>query len=81
MGPKVSGSFGLFDFTVPAYVPMPVAITSGNIYTLSATMHRGLSTDNTAIMIFGFFDATPDYANYGSGLVDGGHAIAIAPLQ
>jgi len=69
----------LFEFTVPAYVPMPVAITSGNIYTLSATMHRGLSTDNLAIMIFGFFDAAPDYTNYGSGFVDGGNAIAIAP--
>jgi len=78
-GSKVSGAFGLFDFTVPAYVPMPVAITSGNIYTLSATMHRGLSTDNLAIMIFGFFDAAPDYTNYGSGFVDGGNAIAIAP--
>lgn len=78
-GTKVSAAFGLFEFTVPAYVPMPVAITSGNVYTLSATMHRGLSTDNLAIMIFGFFDATPDYTNYGSGFVDGGNAIAIAP--
>src|SRR5436190_3575524 len=58
-GTKVSGSFGFSDFTTSAYVPMPVAITSGNIYTLSATMLRGLSTDDTAIMIFGFFDAAP----------------------
>ncbi len=57
-GSKVSAAFGLFDdFTSAAYVPMPVAITSGNIYTLSATMYRGLSTDSAAVMMFGFFDA------------------------
>lgn len=67
----------LFEFTESAYVPMPVAITSGNIYTLSATIHRGPSTDNLAIMIFGFFDATP---SWNAGVpVDEGHAIAIAP--
>jgi hypothetical protein len=77
-GTKVSAAFGLFDdFTSAAYVPMPVAITSGNIYTLSATMHRGLSTDNLANMIFGFFDAAP---SWDAGVpVDEGHAIAIAP--
>jgi hypothetical protein len=67
----------LFEFTEAAYVPLPVAITSGNIYTLSATMHRGLSTDNLANMIFGFFDAAP---SWDAGVpVDEGHAIAIAP--
>ena len=76
-GTKVSAAFGLFDFYGAAYVPMPVAITSGNVYTLSATMLRGLSTDDTAIMIFGFFDATPSYN--GTVPVDEGHAIAIAP--
>lgn len=77
-GTKVSASFGLFDdFTSAAYVPMPVTITSGNIYTLSATMSRGLSTDNTAIMIFGFFDAAPSWN--ASATVDEGNAIAIAP--
>jgi len=77
-GTKVSASFGLFDdFTSAAYVAMPVAITSGNIYTLSATMIRGLSTDNRAIMIFGFFDAAPSWD--ASAAVDEGHAIAIAP--
>ena len=77
-GTKVSASFGLFDdWTSAAYVPMPVAITSGNIYTLSATMIRGLSTDNRAIMIFGFFDAAPSWD--ASASVDEGHAIAIAP--
>ena len=60
-----------------AYVPMPVTITSGNVYTLSATMFRGLSEDDTAIMIFGFFDASPSWN--GSVSVDEGHAIAIAP--
>jgi hypothetical protein len=77
-GTKVSAAFGLFDdFTSAAYVPLPVAITSGNIYTLSATMHRGLSTDNLANMIFGFFDAAP---SWDAGVpVDEGHAIAIAP--
>ena len=64
-------------FLQSAYVPMPVTITSGNVYTLSATMFRGLSSDNTAIMIFGFFDATPSWN--GSTSVDNGHAIAIAP--
>src|SRR5580765_329409 len=55
-GSRVSAAFGLFDdFTSAAYVPLPVAITSGNIYTLSATMYTGPSSDNTAIMIFGFF--------------------------
>lgn len=76
-GAKVNASFSLFEFIVAAYVPMPVAITSGNVYTLSATTYRGLSTDNTAIMIFGFFDATPSWN--GSSTVDEGHAIAIAP--
>jgi hypothetical protein len=67
----------LFEFTESAYVPMPVAITSGNIYTLSATIRRGPSTDNSAIMIFGFFDAMP---SWDAGVpVDEGHAIAIAP--
>jgi hypothetical protein len=64
-------------FLQSAYVPMPVTITSGNVYTLSATMFRGLSTDDTAIMLFGFFDATPSWN--GSTSVDNGHAIAIAP--
>jgi len=76
-GSKVSGSFGFSDFTTSAYVPLPVAITSGNIYTLSATTYRGASTDNTAIMIFGFFDSLPSWN--GGGAVDEGHAIAIAP--
>jgi len=76
-GTKVSAAFGLFDFKGAAYVPLPVAITSGNIYTLSATMLRGLSTDDTAIMIFGFFDTTPSWD--GNVPVDEGHAIAIAP--
>lgn len=76
-GTKVSGSFGFSDFTTSAYVPLPVAITSGNIYTLSATTYRGLSTDDTAIMIFGFFDAAPSWN--GGVAVDEGHAIAIAP--
>lgn len=76
-GTKVNASFSLFAFLEAAYVPMPVAITSGNIYTLSATMSRGLSTDDTAIMIFGFFDAAPSWN--GSTTVDEGHAIAIAP--
>jgi hypothetical protein len=64
-------------FLQSAYVPMPVTISSGNIYTLSATMLRGLSGDDTAIMIFGFFDASPSWN--GSLSVDEGHAIAIAP--
>ena len=76
-GTKVSGSFGFSDFTTSAYVPLPVPITSGNIYTLSATMLRGPSTDDTAIMIFGFFDAVPSWN--ASSTVDNGHAIAIAP--
>ncbi len=76
-GTKVNASFGFTNFTSSAYVPMPVAITSGNIYTLSATMFRGLSTDDTAIMIFGFFDATPSWN--GGVPVDEGHAIALAP--
>ncbi len=76
-GSKVSASFSLSAFIESAYVPMPVAITSGNVYTLSATMTRGLSTDDTAIMIFGFFDAAPSWD--GSTTVDEGHAIAIAP--
>jgi hypothetical protein len=76
-GTKVNSAFGFGNFTTSAYVPMPVAITSGNIYTLSATMYRGLSTDNLAIMIFGFFDAAP---SWDAGVpVDEGHAIAIAP--
>jgi hypothetical protein len=76
-GTKVNASFGFGNFTSSAYVPVPVAVTSGNIYTLSATMLRGLSTDDTAIMIFGFFDATPSWN--GGVAVDEGHAIAIAP--
>src|SRR5262245_323443 len=77
-GTRVSAAFGLFDdFTSAAYVPLPVAITSGNIYTLYATMSTGLSTDNTAIMIYGFFDASPSWD--GGTSVDNGHAIAIAP--
>ena len=76
-GTKVNASFGLFDFHGSAYVPLPVPITSGNIYTLSATMLRGLSTDDTAIMIFGFFDSLPSWN--GGVPVDEGHAIAIAP--
>ncbi len=76
-GTKVNAAFGLGNFTTSAYVPLPVAITSGNIYTLTATMHRGLSTDDTAIMIFGFFDAAPSWN--ASVAVDEGHAIAIAP--
>jgi hypothetical protein len=64
-------------FLQSAYVPLPVAITSGNIYTLYATMFRGLSTDDTAIMIFGFFDAAPSWN--GGVAVDEGHSIAIAP--
>jgi hypothetical protein len=76
-GSKVSGSFGIFDFKGAAYVPLPVPITSGNIYTLSATTYRGLSTDDTAIIIFGFFDSVPSWN--GGVAVDEGHAIAIAP--
>jgi len=76
-GTKVSASFSIFGFTEAAYLPLPVPITSGNVYTLSATMYRGQSTDNTAIMIFGFFDATPSWN--ASAAVDEGHAIAIAP--
>ena len=76
-GNKVNASFSIFGFTEAAYLPLPVPITSGNVYTLSATMYRGLSTDNTAIMIFGFFDATPSWN--ASAAVDEGHAIAIAP--
>ena len=76
-GTKVNASFGFGNFTTSAYVPLPVAITSGNIYTLSATVNRSLSTDNTALMIFGFFDATPSW-NAGVA-VDEGNAIAIAP--
>ncbi|HTM54975.1 MAG TPA: PEP-CTERM sorting domain-containing protein [Pirellulales bacterium] len=76
-GTKVNASFSLSAFLESAYVPMPVAITSGNIYTLSATMSRGLSSDDTAIMIFGFFDAVPSWN--GGVSVDNGHAIAIAP--
>jgi PEP-CTERM motif len=77
-GEKVNaGPFGFSNFLSAAYVSMPVAITSGNIYTLSATMSRGLSTDDTAIMIFGFFDAAPSWN--GGTSVDNGNAIAIAP--
>ena len=77
-GSKVAAAFGLFDdLTSAAYVPLPVAITSGNIYTLSATMLKGPSTDNRATMIFGFFDAAPSWD--GNVPVDEGHAIAIAP--
>jgi hypothetical protein len=76
-GNKVNASFSIFGFTEAAYLPLPVPITSGNIYTLSATTYRGLSGDNTAIMIFGFFDATPSWN--ASAAVDEGHAIAIAP--
>jgi hypothetical protein len=64
-------------FLQAASVPLPVAIASGNIYTLYATTYRGLSTDDTAIMIFGFFDSAPSWN--GSATVDEGHAIAIAP--
>lgn len=64
-------------FLQSAFVPLPVPITSGNVYTLSATMFRGLSSDDTAIMIFGFFDTSPTWN--GSVSVDEGHAIAIAP--
>jgi hypothetical protein len=64
-------------FLQAASLPLPVPITSGNVYTLSATMFRGLSTDDTAIMIFGFFDPAPSWN--GSATVDEGHAIAIAP--
>ena len=64
-------------FLQAASVPLPVPITSGNIYTLYATTYRGLSTDDTAIMIFGFFDSAPSWN--GSATVDEGHAIAIAP--
>lgn len=76
-GTRVNAAFSLFEFLVSAYVPMPVPIISGNVYTLSATTYRGQSTDNTAIMIFGFFDATPSWN--ASAAVDEGHAIAIAP--
>ncbi|QDV89854.1 hypothetical protein RAS2_09290 [Phycisphaerae bacterium RAS2] len=76
-GTRVNAAFSLFGFTEAAYLPLPVPITSGNVYTLSATTYRGLSTDNTAIMIFGFFDATPSWN--ASAAVDEGHAIAIAP--
>jgi len=76
-GNKVNASFSIFGFTEAAYLPLPVPITSGNVYTLSATTYRGQSTDNTAIMIFGFFDATPSWN--ASAAVDEGHAIAIAP--
>lgn len=76
-GTRVNAAFSLFGFTEAAYLPLPVPITSGNIYTLSATTQRGLSTDNTAIMIFGFFDAMPSWN--ASAAVDEGHAIAIAP--
>src|SRR3954469_16949399 len=64
-------------FLQAASVPLPVAIASGSIYTLYATTYRGLSTDDTAIMIFGFFDSAPSWN--GSVTVDEGHAIAIAP--
>jgi len=64
-------------FLQAASLPMPLTITSGNVYTLSATTYRGLSTDDTAIMIFGFFDAAPSWN--GSATVDEGHSIAIAP--
>ena len=76
-GTRVNASFSIFGFTEAAYLPLPVPITSGNVYTLSATTYRGQSTDNTAIMIFGFFDATPSWN--ASAAVDEGHAIAIAP--
>ena len=76
-GTKVNAAFGFGNFTSAAYVPLPVAITSGNIYTLSATMFRRLSGQDTAIMIFGFFDAAPSWD--GGVPVDEGHAIAIAP--
>jgi hypothetical protein len=74
---KVNASFSLSAFREAAYVPMPVTITSGNVYTLSATTSRGQSGDDTAIMMFGFFDAAPSWD--ASASVDGGHAIAIAP--
>lgn len=76
-GTKVNAAFSIFGFTEAAYLPLPVPITSGNVYTLSATTYRGASTDNTAIMIFGFFDAAPSWN--ASVAVDEGHAIAIAP--
>jgi hypothetical protein len=76
-GSKVNASFSLSAFRVAAYVPMPVTITSGNIYTLSATTSRGQSSDDTAIMMFGFFDAAPSWD--ASPSLDEGHAIAIAP--
>lgn len=76
-GSKVVGSFGLGDFKSSAFVPLPVVFTSGFVYTLSATVFRGASTDDTAIMIFGFFDALPSWD--GNNAVDEGHAIAIAP--
>jgi hypothetical protein len=76
-GTKVNAvATSLFDFTGAAYVPLPVAITSGNIYTLSATVYPGNSTDNRAVMMFGFFDAAPSW-NSSSNPVDEGHAIAL----
>lgn len=79
-GAKVSASFPLTGFHEAAYVSMPVSITSGNIYTLYATTYRGLSTDDAATMLFGFFDAAPSWSQVGGGaIVDEGHAIAIAP--
>ena len=76
-GTKVSGSFSIFGFLKSAYVPLPVPITSGNIYTVSVTQYRGLSTDDRATMWFGFFDSVPSWA--GGNAVDEGHAIAITP--
>lgn len=69
-------------FLQAAYLPLPVPIESGYIYTLYATTYHNPGPVNTpadpsGFVMFGFFDSAPAYAAGFS--VDNGNAIAIGP--
>jgi len=65
-------------FLQAASMPLPVTITSGSVYTISATtFYDAASSDDLGYMMFGFFDNAPVYD--GSTTFDHGNAIAIGP--
>lgn len=69
---------GAGAFLQAAYLPLPVSIQSGFIYTLSATVYFNPATnDNTGFMLIGFFDSTPSWD--GSSTYDGGRTIGMGP--
>ncbi len=69
---------GAGAFLQAAYLPLPTAIQSGFVYTLSATVYFNPATnDNTGFMLIGFFDSTPSWD--GSTTYDGGRTIGMGP--